>query len=669
MRTGNWIVLSGVLVLISVQPSLAQWAPGGIPVGSTGDIELQDESRVVADGQGGMYVSWRDERTNTTTGLDIYLQHVLSDGRLDPRWPTSGLPVFASPGDEQDSQLAADGTGGVLVVDDDARNGGNAGLDLYAQRILANGQVAPGWPPDGVSVCSAAGNQQIRTLCPDGNGGAYLAWDDFRNGARHARMSRIAGNGTIPSGWSGDGLPLSGLGNTTGSPMLVPEPDGCLAVWTDTRGGTAVGFSMFALRLTDAGAVYPGWPVDGVALQSSGTVQAVQHAASDGLGGAFVAWDDNRSGTPTSSVFYYDLYAQHILGNGALDSRWGANGIPVCTAPDAQYDFGMAEDGFGGALIAWEDGRDPYYQIYGLRLNADGTRAPGWALNGNPLSASPITKFIPKVTYDQAGGLYGFWTQYNSVGPTRVYAQHMNGDGSVAVEWDPTGIDLSMPLDGQSSSNEAICADGFGGALVSFEKDDSFGVQIFAARVMADGPVPTLLSFADYDAGSGRVTLRWQASNAADIRATVERSPDGTAWTPLGATRLEGTDLLVYDDLGVSAGRWSYRLSYLENGVQRFSDAVLVQVSTAAELALGGFRPNPATSNSAIAFSLPDARPARLEVLDVRGRILLTREVGGLGAGTHNVRLSEAGRLGAGVYWVRLVRPETTLTRKGVVVG
>ena len=96
---------------------------------------------------------------------------------------------------------------------------------------------------------------------------------------------------------------------------------------------------------------------------------------------------------------------------------------------------------------------------------------------------------------------------------------------------------------------------------------------------------------------------------------------------------------------------------------------LVVNVPAAAQLSLGGFRPNPAVSNSAIAFSLPDGRPSRLEVVDVRGRIMLSREVGTLGPGSHNVALSDAGRLGPGVYWVRLVRPETTLTRKGVVAG
>jgi len=661
-------VLTALCVVAATSnPGLAQWRPGGILVGATGDLQAQDECRVAPDGQGGVYVSWRDARINSTTGLDIYLQHVLSDGRLDPRWPVSGLPVFASPGDEQDSQLAPDGAGGVIVVDVDGRNSSD---DLYAQRIMPNGQPAPGWPSGGVPICTAPGTQAVVCVSADGTGGAYVTWDDVRTGIRHSRMTRVAGDGTIPAGWSSDGLLLPALNISTTTALLVPEPDGCFVTWEDPRGGTSLGFTMYALRLTSDGQVYPGWTTNGVPLQTVGTRVAVHRAASDGSGGAFVAWDDNRGGTPQGDPFYFDLYAQHILASGQLDARWGADGLAVCTAPNAQYDFDMASDGFGGAVLAWEDARDGYFQVYGLRLNVDATRASGWGGNGNRLSTSAITKFDPTVSYDLAGGLYAFWTQYNNVGPSRTYAQHVGPDGSLAASWDPTGLDLSMPLDGHDSSNEAVCADGYGGALIAFQEDDpALGTRIFAARVMADGPVPTLLSLADYDTGPGRVTLRWQATNAADIRGSVERSTDGATWKTLGAPQLEGTNLLIYDDLGVTPGRYWYRLAYSNGTLQEFSESVIVDVPAVTQLSLGGFRPNPAISNSAIAFSLPDAQPSRLEVVDVRGRIMLSREVGALGPGSHNVSLSDAGRLGPGVYWVRLVRPEATLTRKGVVAG
>jgi len=361
--------------------------------------------------------------------------------------------------------------------------------------------------------------------------------------------------------------------------------------------------------------------------------------------------------------------AQHVFADGTRDTRWPKDGIPVSTAPNGQYDFDMAEDGSGGGLLMWDDDRANFSQVFGQRLLVDGSVAPGWVPNGTQVSNSIISKFEPRIAADGLGGFYGVWVENTSSESLPIVGQHMRGDGTFEPSWTAAGAVLASDSPNGSCDLPVITSDRFGGALLAYERSHAPSVRIYAERIQNDGPVPTLLSLADYDTGPGRVTLRWQATNAADIRGSVERSTDDASWMTLGTPRLEGTDLLAYDDLGVAPGRYWYRLAYSTGAMQQFSDPVVVDVPAVAQLALGGFRPNPAVSNSAIAFSLPDTQPSRLEVVDVRGRMMLSREVGTLGPGTHNVSLSEAGRLGPGVYWVRLVRPETTLTRKGVVVG
>jgi thiosulfate/3-mercaptopyruvate sulfurtransferase len=55
-----------------------------------------------------------------------------------------------------------------------------------------------------------------------------------------------------------------------------------------------------------------------------------------------------------------------------------------------------------------------------------------------------------------------------------------------------------------------------------------------------------------------------------------------------------------------------------------------------------------------VSLVLPSAAPARLELIDVRGRAVAAREVGG--AGPHVVNLGEGLRLPAGIYMIRLVQ-------------
>ena len=73
--------------------------------------------------------------------------------------------------------------------------------------------------------------------------------------------------------------------------------------------------------------------------------------------------------------------------------------------------------------------------------------------------------------------------------------------------------------------------------------------------------------------------------------------------------------------------------------------------------ALEGVRPNPSRGGQlSVTFALPSSAPARLELLDVSGRRVVTREVGALGAGPHVVALAANRSLPPGLYLVRLAQ-------------
>jgi hypothetical protein len=68
--------------------------------------------------------------------------------------------------------------------------------------------------------------------------------------------------------------------------------------------------------------------------------------ASDGAGGAFVCWNDLRSGN-------VDLYLQHISAMGEdLLPRYG---IAIVDAPRTQSDHLIIADGQRGAYVVWSD--------------------------------------------------------------------------------------------------------------------------------------------------------------------------------------------------------------------------------------------------------------------------------------------------------------------------
>jgi len=191
---------------------------------------------------------------------------------------------------------------------------------------------------------------------------------------------------------------------------------------------------------------------------------------------------------------------------------------------------------------------------------------------------------------------------------------------------------------------------------------------IYSMRFGVDGPTATLLSLVDARAGPGGVELRWAGEGAGSMAAWVERRDDAESWRVVGHPVNEGPDLLRYVDRDVVAGkRYAYRLGWRDAGEERFTGEAWVEVPSEFRLALEGLRPNPARAeNAAVAFTLAGSAQATLELLDVTGRRVVSREVGALGPGRHVIRLG--GDLAAGIYVMRLRTGMVGVTSRAVIL-
>ncbi len=113
-----------------------------------------------------------------------------------------------------------------------------------------------------------------------------------------------------------------------------------------------------------------------------------------------------------------------------------------------------------------------------------------------------------------------------------------------------------------------------------------------------------------------------------------------------------GRSVMVWTDTWDSG---SPGTSEMVIGVRTDGSVAGVPESPVNALLLDRVRPNPTRGSAfTVRFSLPDASAARLELLDVTGRALATRNVGALGAGTHAVTLAPRERVRPGLYFVRL---------------
>ncbi len=184
-----------------------------------------------------------------------------------------------------------------------------------------------------------------------------------------------------------------------------------------------------------------------------------------------------------------------------------------------------------------------------------------------------------------------------------------------------------------------------------------------------DHPVPTLASLVQLHAEPGRVRLEWLVRDAGSVRGVIERRLRGGAWEPLGAARPSGADRLAYEDLSVSAGaRYGYRLDLRSSGGALVTDEVLVEVPASPRLELSGSWPNPGTGDPlTISFGLARSGDVRLEIVDLAGRRIASRDLGTLEPGGHRIRMDGI-RLEPGLYLVRLAAEGRMLTARAIVL-
>lgn len=163
------------------------WQNDGIAVCTA--LESQNSPALASDGLGGAIISWDDFRG---ASIDLYAQRVNAQGQ--PQWTGDGLQITNLSASEDESVIMPDGQGGVFLAWEDRRN---SNFDIYAQRLDAAGNNL--WRANGVAISTAAASQRFISMAADNNGGAYLAWEDRRAGSNgdDVYAQQVNGNGEL----------------------------------------------------------------------------------------------------------------------------------------------------------------------------------------------------------------------------------------------------------------------------------------------------------------------------------------------------------------------------------------------------------------------------------------------------------------------------------------
>lgn len=452
---------------------------------------------IVSDGAGGGIVVWRDSRSGN---YDIYAQRVTASGAIAPGWPATGLAVCTATGDQNTPVAAPDGAGGAVIAWADERAGVGLG-DIYAMRVNANGTLHPSWPVNGrnLSILSPANNELGPDIVSDGNGGAIVAWTfvftsfvDWDLYAAHVSPLGVNLWEVAVSAPSGFQYPAR---------LCTDGAGGAIAAFADNVTGD---YEIRAARIRGSDGFLP-WGIKDACVFSGAQTEPV--IASDGSGGAVIAWQDPRNGSNT------DLFAQHLNASGNPVPGWFATGNAVCATSGDQYQQSIISDGAQGAILAWTDGRYGTNATFALRISGGGAPYPGWPVNGVAVTTIN-SSFAPALASDGTGGAIVTWTDGVA---SDLYASRLTATGVLAPGWTTGGTVISAAAATQSFPH--IMSDGTGGAIMTWI-DGRFGVSAaaaFAQRVDLFGQLgsaePTITRIKDVPGDQGgHVRLDWSAS-------------------------------------------------------------------------------------------------------------------------------------------------------------
>ncbi|MFN7707319.1 MAG: hypothetical protein ACK5QE_01495 [Sphingobacteriia bacterium] len=378
----------------------------------------------LSDKLGSLYLAWEDSR-GAERIRQIYLQHLNTEG--SPSWAFGGVPVAPVNRLQRHPRLDVSPEGGLLVLWEDYRSGSS--WELYAQHYSPGGE--PEWDRMGIALPPPGANQNLQrpVMQGDGFGGLLCAYEVLGPGTRgkDLYLARITRNGRLVYQ-----LPICRERGNQAEPGLIVKGADLLVYWLDDR---TTDTDLYAQRI-DIQSGTAWWAADGTLVCLNG---ASQQAVRAGSGSVFtdqlLIWQDNRRGWP-------GIYAQKLNAKGT--ALWPYQGLAITEEKGDKHNLQVVSTESGGAWIVWQDYRNPVTpKLYANRILETGELL-------DTAGSVPLYQVVehkearilnPQLIAGQLQDFYLAWEDYRS-GPRNpdVYAQRLDAYGT--PYWTPNGLPI-----------------------------------------------------------------------------------------------------------------------------------------------------------------------------------------------------------------------------------
>ncbi len=442
MRNFHKTIVPALLaVLIAADNGQAQslyWSSNGLPVCTAEN--WQRKPMLVPDGASGAVAVWENLRSGSKPA--IFAARITVQGTLP--WAANGVEVSPAESGQLLGSVISDGAGGAIVVYVN-RKGGTS--DIFAQRIDGNGAVR--WQTGGVPVCTADGAQEYPIAAPDGEGGAYIAWQDKRGADRDIYAQRIDHAGTLL--WQENGFAVCTAPNDQTYPTAAANQRGVFIAWMDKRTEDDI----YAQFLAPGGE--PVWAVD-FPVANEPNRQLAPKAQAFGDSSAAIIWQDFRGFDNSSAV-----YLQILTPSGVPEYP---NGFPLSQSPAPQNGLYLTDDGLKGIVAVWTDYRKGTGEgdIFYRRVKADKTIIGSDF--GDPLCDYSGSQELPAIVADPAGGTFAVWQDKRNTFDYDLYMNRLTATGlSTYKQWNQKAGLTLMKAD-LNQLGPQIVPSGLGAAIV-----------------------------------------------------------------------------------------------------------------------------------------------------------------------------------------------------------
>jgi hypothetical protein len=673
------LLLCVVSVFVLTGTSFAQWSSDTTKNTAVCTAVLnQQNPQICSDGADGAIIVWEDFRAGN---WDIYAQKLNAAGV--PQWTKDGVNICVSTADQTSPVICSDGAGGAYVAFKDSRNAAN-GINIYSQHINSNGTMAYGAAGSGIAVAAMASQPNNLAICIDGNGSAFVAWEDNRSSLAAATrpdiwMNKLGGNGPQ---WGAAGVSKVSQKLGQKSPALSPDGSGgCYLFWVHDSLPAA---SIMGNRMNAGGGLLwggggPGNQVFGVTTGITNPSRNPQ-LATDG-NEVCVVWEEyNNSNTSNG----WNILCTKMKNDGTnlWNTLISASEVSGDISGDQTNPVVFSDDstafGTNGMMVVYQSyiGSN---DIVMTRVEGDGlTRKPAPPYQLYAVCNQPYDQTLPKAVKTGTGELLIVWNDTRSNNGTSsyssIYAQRCDKTPSRFLG--PAGTTWGSPVSNivNSNADQVALTTRTNGGIAAWRDNRNGNNDIYAQVIFRDGTLPIeLMSFSASVIPSGRVLLNWQTASEKNTAGfEIERrfitDPNAPntfesvgSYATNSSLRAAGNSNTVrsyaFTDQPGKSGAYEYRLiDYSLDGERTVHAPETVNVGDAssAQFSAGVNTPNPVSDKTIIPLTLASDANVTVRISDVLGRTVTTPYNNSLlSSGTHDLQISSNG-LSSGSYYIQI---------------